>query len=107
MFDVCHVLPWALRALRGNLYAVVLGVLNCVFMVERDIKKLLLDKLKETGDDPEDVTYSTKRTQMKGKKNSSVTERKSTNIILRSIQPSTDTPPLEASRINPESATSI
>ena len=112
----------------GTLCAVVLGV--CVFTVERNIKKLLLDALKETGDEPEEVTcdyfrqllpnveqknercsaevaYSTKRIQKKGKSNSSHTERKSTNIILRSIQPSTDTPPLGASRINPESATSM
>jgi len=39
----------------GTLCAVVLGVLDCVFMVERNIKKLLLGKLKETGDDPEEV----------------------------------------------------
>ncbi len=106
----------------------MLGV--CVFMGERNVKKLPLKALKETGDDPEEVTcdyfkqllpnveqkserclaeviYSTKGIQKKGKSNSSVTERKSKNIKLRSIQPSTDTPPLGASRINPESATSI
>ncbi len=30
-------------------------MLNCVFMVERNVKKLLLKALKETGDDPEEV----------------------------------------------------
>ncbi len=112
----------------GTLCALVLGV--CVFMVEGNVKKLPLKALKETGDDPDEVTcdyfrqllpnveqksercsaeviYSTKGIQKKGKSNSSVTERKSKNIKLRSIQPSTDTPPLGASRINPESATSM
>jgi len=39
----------------GTLCAVVLGVLNCVFTVERNVKKLLLKALKETGADPDDV----------------------------------------------------
>ncbi|MFB3141451.1 MAG: hypothetical protein ACE1Z2_01460, partial [Acidobacteriota bacterium] len=45
----------------GTLCAVVSGVLKFVFMVERNIKKLLLEGLKETGDDPEEVTCHYRR----------------------------------------------
>ncbi len=40
----------------GTLCAVVSGVLKCVFMVERNIKKLLLEALNKKGDNPEDVS---------------------------------------------------